>query len=86
VIRPAIATLAMTALLWQLGMAWTASKGTDAFGFGMDAATRSVIGTLCYGVILITIWYAAGCPDGAERFTLTTARRFWLRVRHGILA
>ena len=86
VIRPAIATLAMTGVLWQLGMAWTPSSGTDAFGCGMDAVTRSSIGALCYGVVLIVVWFGAGCPDGAERFALTTARRFWLRLRRVIAA
>ncbi len=84
VIRPAIATLAMMGVLWQLGMAWTPSAGADAFGFGMDAVTRSLIGALCYGVVLLAIWYWAGRPDGAERFTLTTARSFWLRLRRVI--
>jgi len=84
VIRPVIATAAMTGVLWQLGMAWTPSGGADALGFGTDAAIRSSIGALCYGVVLLAVWYGAGCPDGAERFTLTTARRFWLRLRRVI--
>jgi len=86
VVRPVIATLAMTGVLWQLGMAWTPSGGADAFGFGMDAAARSSIGALCYGIVLLAVWYGAGRPDGAERFTLTTARRFWLRLRRAIIA
>jgi O-antigen/teichoic acid export membrane protein len=84
VIRPAIATLAMTGLLWQLGMAWTPSTGADAFGFGMDAAARSATGALCYAAVLLGVWYGAGRPDGAERFTLTTMRSFWLRLRRVI--
>jgi lipopolysaccharide exporter len=84
VVRPAIATLAMTGVLWQLGMAWTPSSTADAFGVSMDAAARSVIGALCYGTVLLAVWLGAGCPDGAERFTLTTARRFWLRLRRVI--
>ena len=81
VVRPAIATLAMTNMLWQLGMAWTPSSTADAFGVSMDAAARSVVGALCYGTVLLAVWLGAGCPDGAGRFTLTTARRFWLRLR-----
>ena len=83
-VRPVVATLAMTGILWKLGMAWTPSNGSDALGFGMDAAARSLIGALCYGLVLLATWYAAGCPDGAERFILMTAQRFWLRVRRVI--
>ena len=79
--RPTVATLAMVGILWLLGMAWTPSGGSDALGFAMDAATRSLTGALSYGLVLLATWYGAGCPDGAERFILTVALRFWLRVR-----
>ena len=85
-VRPLLATLVMTVVLWRLGMAWTPSSGADVIGFGTDAAARVATGALCYGVVLLAAWFAAGCPDGAERFTLTIARSFWLRLRRAIAA
>ena len=80
-VRPMIATVAMVAVLWQLGMAWTPSDAADAFGFGMDTAARSAIGALCYGVVLAGTWFASGRPDGAERFALTMTSGLWMRLR-----
>lgn len=80
VVRPAFATAAMVAGLWQLGMAWTPSNGADVMAIGGDAGTRSAIGAVCYGLVLAGMWFAAGCPDGAERSALTIVGRTWRRV------
>ena len=77
-IRPAIATLAMVGVLWQLGMAWTPAAA--AFGFAGDAAARSLTGALCYALVLFGTWFAMGRPDGAERLALTMAKAVWLRL------
>ncbi len=74
-IRPGLATLAMVAVLWQLGLAWTPGAGNTALDLAADAATRSAIGAICYGAALWCIWLAAGRPDGAERYVLNTASK-----------
>ena len=78
--RPAIGTLAMVMVLWQLEMAWTPSEGADALHFAQDAAVRAAIGATCYAIAVIALWWAGGRPDGAERFVLNIAagalRRF----------
>jgi lipopolysaccharide exporter len=80
VIRPIIATAAMVAVLWRLGMAWTPSGGTSVLDFGWDVAQRSGIGAVAYGLVLIGGWFVAGRPDGAERFILTSAHKVYARV------
>lgn len=80
-VRPTIATAAMVLVLWQLGMAWTPSVLGGAMEYAEDAATRSVIGATCYGIVLAGSWVAAGRPDGAEQFALTMLKRVWVRVR-----
>jgi O-antigen/teichoic acid export membrane protein len=80
-VRPVIATLVMGGVLWQLGMAWTPSSGSDVLAVGGDAAARSLVGALCYGAALLAIWSWSGRPDGAERYALMTIRQLWLRLR-----
>lgn len=80
VVRPAAATAAMVAVLWQLGLAWTPSGGADVMAISGDAGTRSAIGAACYGLVLAGMWFAAGWPDGAERSAVAIADRTWRRV------
>jgi lipopolysaccharide exporter len=81
-VRPSVATVAMVILLWRLNMAWVPSMGRTVFDFGLDSAERAVIGAACYGLVLVATWVAAGRPNGAERFVLSTGRNLWQRVRH----
>jgi O-antigen/teichoic acid export membrane protein len=80
-IRPCIATGVMVLALWQLGMAWTPSAGTEVVQIGIDVAMRSSIGATCYAVALALCWLAAGRPDGAERHALMLAGGAWSRIR-----
>jgi lipopolysaccharide exporter len=82
VVRPAISTLVMIFILWNLGMAWTPSQGQDVLDYGKDAGMRSAIGALCYGLALAGVWFAAGRPDGPERLALTFAGDGYRRIRH----
>lgn len=81
-VRPLIATAAMVAVLAALGMAWTPGSVTDAVSLALDAAERSAVGAICYGGVLIALWFMAGKPDGAERFALTIVNRIWKRRPH----
>jgi O-antigen/teichoic acid export membrane protein len=80
-VRPALATLAMIAVLWRLDLAWTPSSGPGAIDFAQDAITRSAIGALCYGLVLALLWLLAGRPEGAERFSVTTVVKVGRHVR-----
>ncbi|HBK09480.1 MAG TPA: hypothetical protein DDZ81_27060 [Acetobacteraceae bacterium] len=80
-VRPTIATAAMVGVLWQLNMAWTPSLPGGAIAYAEDAVTRSVLGAACYGIVLAGSWFAAGRPDGAERFALTMLKGVWVRIR-----
>ncbi len=82
--RPTIATAAMVGVLWRLNMAWTPSVPGGALEYAEDAATRSAIGATCYGIVLAGSWFAAGRPDGAERFALAMVKSAWVRVRRWI--
>ncbi|WP_428485680.1 oligosaccharide flippase family protein [Rhodopila sp.] len=81
VMRPVIATMAMTLLLWQLDMAWTPGHGLNEFGLAIDLVRRAAIGATCYAAALLAIWFATGQPDGAERFTLGVMAKAWKRLR-----
>jgi hypothetical protein len=83
-VRPAFATLVMIAVLWRLDLAWTTSAGTGAIDFAQDAATRSTIGAICYGVVLALLWLLAGRPEGAERFSITTVGKVCRHLRHRV--
>jgi lipopolysaccharide exporter len=81
-VRPTVATAAMVAALWQLGMAWTPGSGRNILEYVTDAGIRSVLGAACYGMVLAGLWFAAGRPDGAERFALTLLQGIWRRIHH----
>jgi lipopolysaccharide exporter len=80
-VRPAIATVVMVAVLWRLDMAWTPSTAPDVIGLWKDAGARSAVGGASYGIVLLATWFTAGRPDGAERFALRIANDIWKRVR-----
>ena len=84
-IRPIIASAVMAVVLWQLDMAWTPSHGQDVGEFIEDAALRSVIGAIVYMTVLTTIWFAAGLPDGPERYSLSIIAGLYRRTRLMIL-
>jgi lipopolysaccharide exporter len=81
VVRPIVASAAMVAVLWSLDMAWTPSSGAAFLDFGLDAGRRSMIGAVCYAIVLAGIWLIAGRPDGAERYVLTTVGNMGRRLR-----
>lgn len=78
--RAIAACLAMTAGLLGAGMAWTPTEASGPLGLTMDLAARSSLGAVLFTAILIVLWFAAGRPDGAERYFLgvmqTQCRRF----------
>lgn len=80
-VRPIVATVAMGLVLWQMGMAWTPSKGTGVVHLASDAAGRCLLGALCYGLVLVSLWVASGRPDGAERFALRYLANCWHGTR-----
>ena len=80
-IRPFVATVAMSVVLWQCGMAWTLSAGNDFADFVQDAGARCALGTACYCIVLVGSWIVAGRPDGAERHAARMAGHLWNRVR-----
>ena len=82
-VRPLLATGAMVATLWHFGMAWTPTTGDTVLTFGLDAGRRSATGAACYVVALVGLWFAAGRPDGAERYTLTMLQNLWRRFLPG---
>jgi O-antigen/teichoic acid export membrane protein len=79
-LRPAIATLAMVLLLWQLGMAWTPGAGQNPVQIGLDIGIRAGLGAICYGIVLVAAWMVAGRPDGAERHVLAMIHGAWERL------
>jgi O-antigen/teichoic acid export membrane protein len=80
VIRPALASATMVAVLWLLGMAWTPSTATGYLDLCSDAAVRSLIGGVTYVSVLCVLWLVAGRPDGAEQFIIAALGQTWLRV------
>ncbi len=81
IVRPAIGTIVMVVVLWQLGMAWTPSNGSQTTDLLQDAVVRSAIGAACYCAAVLGAWLWAGKPDGAERYVLRVAGDSWRRVR-----
>jgi len=66
--RPAVACAAMAAALYGLGLGW-------APGGAVALATGVVVGAGVYGLVLLSVWVAAGRPDGAEADGLGVLRR-----------
>ena len=66
--RPAVACAAMAAALYGLGLGW-APGGAVALAAGV------VVGAGVYGLVLLSVWVAAGRPDGAEADGLGVLRR-----------
>ncbi len=71
--RPTLACGAMVAALWAAGMAWTATPVVATLAMGGDMLARSGLGALAYSAALTLLWFAAGRPDGAERYLLGMA-------------
>lgn len=72
--RAIVACIAMTAGLFQMGMGWTPTQASDPLGLTVDLATRSTLGAVLFIATLIVLWFAAGRPDGAERYFLGMIR------------
>jgi lipopolysaccharide exporter len=79
-VRPALATAAMVAAVWSLGMAWTGSVAINTTDLCIDLATRCGIGAVVYAVVLAAIWLIAGRPAGAERLVLGVLSKTWVRA------
>ncbi len=63
--RPAIAAMAMAALLWGCGLGWAPAPGAAAaalarLGQAIPLAVAS------YALVLLALWRLAACPAGAE--------------------
>ena len=80
-VRPSIAGAAMVTVLYCFNMAWTPSTSLDHIAPFWDALIRATVGGVCYAVVLLAAWIAAGRPDGAEQFALAAMQDAWRRVR-----
>ncbi|MCB1938841.1 MAG: lipopolysaccharide biosynthesis protein [Rhodocyclaceae bacterium] len=78
IIRPALASLAMTAALLALD--------TSALAHPLALSVQVATGAGVYAVIVVALWRLSGCPAGAETYLLEKAGRLeqlkrWLYVR-----
>lgn len=61
--RPAVATAAMSAVLWTTGLGWVPlGDGTAA----IRVAESVAVGGMVFGLSLLAVWLTAGRPAGAE--------------------
>ncbi len=84
--RAALATLAMTAGVWGLGLGWQRTPATTPFVLGEELATASLTGAVIYASVLFAAWVASGRPEGAEADALRTGRRAFGRLRRHLPA
>jgi len=73
VVRPIIASSMMSVALLTL------ERLLDASPLPMLLA-KIVVGATAYSMLLILLWYAVGCPDGAERYVVSNARHYFGRL------
>ena len=79
--RSALACLAMVAVLYAAGFAWTPGQGQGIWGMAEDVGLRAALGAATYATTLLLAWLAAGRPEGAEQYFLTIAGKMLRRVR-----
>jgi O-antigen/teichoic acid export membrane protein len=77
--RPALASAAMAALLWQSGLGWAAPPA------GAGPAIRLLLagmglGAASYAIVLFALWVLSGRPNGAEADLLGLLRRLLGRL------
>jgi O-antigen/teichoic acid export membrane protein len=74
--RPSLASAAMVAVLWGLGLG---CGPADAGVPGLLAAVG--VGATVYGGVLLLAWLVSGRPEGAEADVLGVLQRAWARRR-----
>jgi lipopolysaccharide exporter len=72
--RPAAASAAMAALLWQSGLGWEAPPAGAGPAIGLLLAGMG-LGAASYAVVLFALWAVSGRPNGAEADLLGLLRR-----------
>jgi O-antigen/teichoic acid export membrane protein len=72
--RPALASAAMAALLWQSGLGWAAPPAGAGPAIRLLLAGMGV-GAASYAAALFTLWVLSGRPNGAEADLLGLLRR-----------
>ncbi|MGG5886964.1 oligosaccharide flippase family protein [Falsiroseomonas sp. HC035] len=77
--RPAMASAAMAALLWQSGLGWAAAPAGAGPATGLLLAGMG-LGAASYAVVLVALWAVSGRPDGAEADLLGLLRRLLGRL------
>lgn len=77
--RPIIAVAVMAAVLAWLHLGWAVWAG-DTRALSIHLAYAVGLGAVVYGVTLVVLWLAAGCPEGAETDALLMANRILKRV------
>lgn len=77
--RPLGASLLMTAVVWVLSRRFGTSD--SLLSAWAEFLGLSLLGVVCYGVVLMALWVAAGRPRGAESVLLGEIRRQWERRR-----
>jgi lipopolysaccharide exporter len=78
--RPVLASSAMAAALWGLGLGWrpvAVDSGETLAVLILGVASGAVI----YAMLTMGLWLLAGGPDGAERDALAAMRAAMRRVR-----
>jgi O-antigen/teichoic acid export membrane protein len=73
--RPLLATAVMEAVLVLDGALRWDMEGQTSFDLGLRVGGMVGLGVVAYGVTLLLAWIAAGRPQGAETYLLSTVRR-----------
>jgi O-antigen/teichoic acid export membrane protein len=68
--RAMVASLAMVACFFALGLAWTPGGDRPGWSNLEDLLTRCALGAVVYGLVLMLAWQLAGRPDSIERQVL----------------
>ncbi len=79
--RAALATVAMAAGLWGLGLGWQRTTATSPLVLGEELATASLTGAAIFVSVLFAAWTASGRPEGAEADAMAVARKALGRLR-----
>ena len=75
------ACLAMVTCLSAMNLAWMPTTAVGPLAVAADLFGRCGIGALAYAAAAATLWFAAGRPDGAERYLLRVAQRLGGKLR-----
>jgi O-antigen/teichoic acid export membrane protein len=78
VVRPAASVCVMATILFEAGLGWTNLEGSNST-LGRDLCVTIGAGVAVYTVSLITLWIAAGRPEGAEADALLIVNRILRR-------